>query len=72
MYPPTPSADSDPTFCAFEAVPRIVLTSPPVSTSSISIACQSWMCAPGSVAPSMPTLPNTNRRNTHASVAPTS
>ena len=41
MYPPTATAESAPTFCAREAVPRIVLTRPTVRTSSVTIAFQS-------------------------------
>ena len=40
MYAPTPIAPKMPMFWAPEAVPRITLTSPSVSTASISSACQ--------------------------------
>ena len=70
MYAATPSAEIGPRFCARDAVPRIVLTRPAVSTSSISIACVSFAPAPGTVAPSLPTRPNTARRKRTASVAP--
>src|SRR3984885_7803059 len=71
-YPPTPSAPIVPTFCAAEAVPRITLTSPPVTAVSIRNACQLWYPGPGRVAPRCSTLPNTASRNRHASAAPTS
>src|SRR5437764_697018 len=35
MYPPTAMADSGPTFCADDAVPRMTLTSPTVPSSSL-------------------------------------
>jgi hypothetical protein len=60
------------TFWAAEAVPRIVLTKPTVSSVSINSACQSLIPGPGSVAPSPPTFPKTAMRNRHANVAPTS
>src|SRR3954453_14502294 len=38
MYPPTAIADSGPTFCADDAVPRMVLTRPRVSSASTTPA----------------------------------
>ena len=43
MYPATAKADIGPTFCARDAVPRIVLSSPAVSSISMNIACSPEM-----------------------------
>src|SRR5829696_169359 len=72
MYAPTPSADSGPRFCALDAVPRITLNNPTVRISSMTIAWTSVIPAPGSVAPSDPTLPNIAHSNSTARVEPSS
>ena len=63
-------ADSGPTFCAVDAVPRMVLTRPNVSSSSTAKASVVVKPLPGSVAPSFPTSPRTSRRTRTAAVAP--
>src|SRR6478672_6400745 len=70
MYPPTAIADSGPTFWADDAVPRIVLTSPNVSSASVAVASRTLTPGPGSVAPSIPILPNIAHSSRHAAVAP--
>ena len=47
MYPPTPSAPITPRFWAPDAVPRITLTRPNVSTVSIQNASPLEKCAAG-------------------------
>src|SRR5512132_2063302 len=72
MYAPTASADSGPRFWDLDAVPKITLNNPTVRISSITIAWTSLIPAPGSVAPSDPTLPNIAQSNSTAKVEPSS
>ena len=62
MYPATPIAFSGPTFCAPEQVPRIVLTSPAVRSTSQSIAVVVLTPAPGSVSPASPAVHERDQR----------
>src|SRR4029077_5816816 len=71
IYAPTATADSAPTFCALDAVPRMTLTKPMVSTASTSIARISPTPGAGTVAPSMFGRPATTHRKRHASTPPT-
>src|SRR5215471_14618831 len=70
MYPPTPNAASGPIACAPDAVPKITLTSPAVSTSSHSIAVVVEIPAPGRVSPALPCLPISAHNNNVAKIAP--
>ncbi len=69
MYAPTAMAPLMPTLRAPDAVPRMTLTRPSVSTASVSTATVPSTCGAGSVAPlRMP--PYIACRNSAARMAP--
>src|SRR4029077_12465503 len=70
MYAPTPIAPKIPMFCAPDAVPRMTLTSPRVSTVSIRNASPAEKPGAGWFEPYVAETPITHRRKRHASVAP--
>ena len=59
-----------PICCAPDAVPRITLTSPAVSTISHSIAVVAEMPGPGRVRPALPCLPISAHSSKVAAMAP--
>jgi len=63
-------AASGPICWAPDAVPRITLTSPVVSTSSHSIAVAVEMPDPGRVSPALPCLPISAHSSSVAKIAP--
>ena len=63
-------AASGPICWAPDAVPRITLTSPVVSTTSQSIAVVAEMPLPGSVSPALPCLPISAQSSSVARIAP--
>ena len=63
-------AANAPTCWAPDAVPRITLTSPVVSTNSQTIATATGMPGPGRVRPALPCRPISAQSNSVASTAP--